>query len=79
MDAYRAKILTALQTLRERFSREDGQGGVEYFGVVIAGALIVVAIVTLATTLGPQMVEEIQSRVDAISEAGGGCNIPIIC
>lgn len=73
MDVYYAtvaKMQMALETLRERAAREDGQGGIEYTGVFIAGALIVVGIVTLAATVGDEIVAELREKVDSILNAG---------
>jgi hypothetical protein len=67
----RLAVTATLARLRARAASEDGQGGIEYFGVVIAAALIVIAIVAAASGIGGDIVDEIQSKVQEIIDSGG--------
>jgi hypothetical protein len=67
----RPALAAAFARIRARAGREDGQGGIEYFGVVIAAALIVIAIVAAASGIGGDIVDEIQDKVQEIIDSGG--------
>jgi len=59
-----------LATLSERLRREEGQGSIEYLGVVIAAALIVLAIIGVATGIGDDIAGGIGDKVTEILGSG---------
>lgn len=71
MEAYRAGLMKLYFGARDRLSREDGQGGVEYLGVVIAAALLVLVIVGAASGFGEQITSAIGEKIDSIISGGG--------
>ncbi len=56
--------------IRARASDDEGQGGVEYLGVVIAAALLVLVIVGAAEGFGGDIVDGIRDKVQEILDAG---------
>lgn len=56
--------------LRARATDDEGQGGVEYLGVVIAAALLVLVIVGAADGFGGEIVDGIRDKVQEILDAG---------
>lgn len=55
--------------VRERLSGERGQTAAEYMGVLVLGALVIVALTTLG--IGDQIAERIRSAVETLSQGGG--------
>lgn len=76
MDSYRNQMIEFYVTLRQRLSREDGQGGVEYLGVVIAAALLVLVIVGAASGLGEKITGGISDKIDEVLDGGDGGSGP---
>ncbi|MCF3962853.1 hypothetical protein [Streptomyces fuscigenes] len=58
---------TTAQALRRRSDR--GQGSIEYLGIIILVALIIVAIV--ATGIDDTIADALKSAVDKVTSAGG--------
>jgi hypothetical protein len=56
---------------RPRGARELGQASVEYLGVLVAGAVLVLALVVVAPGIGSRIAEEIECAVAKIT--GGQC------
>lgn len=54
----------------DRLRRDErGQGAVEYLGVVIVAALIVIAVIAFADDIGDAIGNFIEDRVDEVGEA----------
>jgi len=62
-----AKLQVFAQSLSDRLSEEEGQGSVEYVGVVIAAALIVLVIIGAASGLGGQLLSGLSRRIGEIA------------
>lgn len=58
-----------MQHIAARLKCERGQGGVEYLGVVIAAALLVLVIVGAADGFGGKIVDGIEEQVEKILSA----------
>ncbi|MGV8977011.1 MAG: hypothetical protein ACOH17_03115 [Cellulomonas sp.] len=62
-----AARLAVVGAVRGRLSRSDdsGQGAVEYVGIILVVAAIIIALVALGPTLGAAIGTKIQSAIDS--------------
>lgn len=70
--AFQIFALLLIERTTERLRRQEGQGSVEYLGVIIAAALLVVGIIVLFKSgLITKVTDAIGKAVDSIISKGG--------
>lgn len=61
------KLQVLARSLADQLADDEGQGSVEYVGVVIAAAIIVLAILAAASGLGSQIVGGLTRRIGEVA------------